>query len=568
MGFWLFRLFRQENVAPCYSNNNRNKNDMTIKVRILLLGLLAIGSLLYILSTQFVANNREYAGKKALLSQMEAAEKLSGLVHELQLERGISAGYLVIQSKHNEDILEAQRAATNQAKALLDSNTVRNLENLVKLAEVREIISRHQATPVNSFNYYTLTIVEILDQIDALALDSNTQVLKSTLSAHVHLLYAKEYLGEIRGSLNESFSQGSIDKERAATVNRLLGMHQFHSRMFLRDAEPATADAFRTTLAQPRVQATFEIIKSAMSERRGVTTSEEWMAAASYTIDQLRKVEDQSMADLRQKIEDEIASAKQRFLLNEILTLSVLFILIFLVGSAIFHLLRALNMLLANIEYTVTTKDFSNRLLPHDSDGIGAISRNFNELLAIAQRLINEKDHLAYTDSLTGAYNRRKFTDLLTSELQRKLRYSGRLTLIMFDIDHFKHINDEFGHAAGDAVLREMTRLVHGLIRANDVLVRWGGEEFMILLPQSGHKAAAVLAEKLRDAIEAYLFPGVPKVTVSFGVSEYMTGDTLESLCARVDNALYRAKHEGRNRVCVELTGAESNDPETAVSRQ
>jgi len=211
-------------------------------------------------------------------------------------------------------------------------------------------------------------------------------------------------------------------------VNRMLGMYQFHSRKFLRDATPATADAFRDILAQPKVQATFEIIKSALQERFGETTSEAWMATASYAIDQLRKVEDQSMAYLRQQIKDEAASAKQRFLLNAIVMISVLFALMLLAGSAIYHLLHALNLLLSNIERTVYTKDFSNRIQPQDSDEIGAISRNFNELLAIADRLIKEKDRLASTDTLTGAYNRRKFTDMFTSEVQRNLRYSGKLT--------------------------------------------------------------------------------------------------------------------------------------------
>ncbi|TAN76928.1 MAG: diguanylate cyclase [Gallionella sp.] len=537
---------------------------MTIKARILLLGLLAIGSLLYILGAQFAADSREYAGKHALFARMEAAEKLSGLVHELQKERGISAGYLVIRSKNNEDAIDAQRAATDRAKALLDSDTAQHLENLAKLAEVREMVSGHRTMPLDSFGYYTLSIVEILDRINALALDSDTPALKGKLSAHAHLLYAKEYLGEIRGSLNESFSQGSVDRERVATVGRLLGMHQYHSKIFLRDTTPAAADAFRATLAQPGVQAVFGIIQSVLSERGGVVTSEEWMAAASYAIDQLREVENQSAAHLRQQIKSEIAAAKQRFLLNGIVTLGVLLTLVFLAGSAIFHLLHALNMLLANIAHTVNTRDFSNRIRPRSSDGIGAISRNFNELLAVAERLIKEKDYLASTDSLTGAYNRRKFTELFASELQRKLRYSGRLALIMFDIDHFKHVNDEFGHAAGDAVLREMARLVHDLIRANDVLVRWGGEEFLIFLPQNGYEAAAALAEKLRCTIEDYRFPGVPKVTVSFGVSEYVAGDTLESLCARADNALYRAKQEGRNRVCVGLADADPMAMEAA----
>jgi diguanylate cyclase (GGDEF)-like protein len=129
----------------------------------------------------------------------------------------------------------------------------------------------------------------------------------------------------------------------------------------------------------------------------------------------------------------------------------------------------------------------------------------------------------------------------------------------MFDIDHFKCINDEFGHSEGDRVLKEITWLVRDLIRETDVMTRWGGEEFMILVPRDGREAAAALAEKLRGAMEGHHFSGMPKVTASFGVSEYMPGDTLESLCARVDEALYRAKHEGRNRVCVELAELENH---------
>lgn len=532
---------------------------MTIKTRILLLALLAIASLLYILGDRFITESQGRSEKQALLARMETAEKLSRLVHELQKERGISAGYLVSQSKTNAALLGAQRITTDQAKLRLDDNAIHSLENLAKLAEAREKISRRQTAPADSFNYYTLTIVEILDQIAVLAKDSNAPILKNDLFAHAHLLYAKEYLGEIRASLNESISLGVIGKERVAMVSRQLGLHQHHSRRFLHDAAPGIADAFRAVLAQPKVQVTFEIIQSALSERgAGEITAEEWFATASYAIDQLLVVENQSMSRLRQRIKDEIATAERHFWIDATATFGISLMLMLLAGSATIRLLSALRILITSIEHTIQTKNFANRIPLRGKDEMGVISYSFNELLAIAEKLIKEKDYLASTDSLTGVYNRYKFNQLFAAELQRELRYGGKLALIMFDIDDFKRINDVFGHGTGDMVLKEITQLVRDLIRATDVMTRWGGEEFMILVPRDGREAAAALAEKLRGAIEGHHFSGVPKVTASFGVGEYMPGDTMESLCARLDEALYRAKQEGRNRVCIELVKVKS----------
>lgn len=527
-------------------------SQMTIKTRILLLGLLAIASLLYILGTRFMADSREHDEKQALLVRMETAVKLSDLVHELQKERGISSGYLVNRSQKNEEMLNKQRAITNQESVRMDEESFRNLESLGKLSEVREKISLHQLTSVDSFGYYTLAILEILDQFNVLARDSNTSILKRDLHAHEHLMYAKEYLGEIRASLNESLSQGTIDKERVAMVSRLLALHQHHSRRFLRDTSPEVAAAFRAVLSQPRVKDMFKIVDAARHEQSKVATAEEWFSSASYAIDQLREVETQSMFHLRQHVKAEIAASNQRLLTNAALTLAVSLTLMFLAGSAVRRLLQALNLLVTNIEHTINTKDFSNRIQFVSNDEMGVISHSFNELLSIAEHMIMEKDYLASTDLLTGMYNRHKFSELFANELRREERYQDGLALIMLDIDHFKCINDDFGHAAGDMVLKEMAQLMRNSIRASDILARWGGEEFMILVLRDGHEAAAALAEKLRQAIEAHVFHCVPKITASFGVSKHAPGDSIETLCARADDALYRAKHDGRNRVCVE----------------
>lgn len=172
-------------------------------------------------------------------------------------------------------------------------------------------------------------------------------------------------------------------------------------------------------------------------------------------------------------------------------------------------------------------------------------------VLVVTQRKRAEEEiHLlATTDSLTGIANRREFAKILGSEVERARRYGVPLSLAMYDLDNFKRVNDTCGHDAGDDVLQAVTRLVKANIRAIDVAARWGGEEFMVLMPQSDMQAAINAAEKLRLAIAGHSFDKVDKLTASFGVVSFEPQDDLNSLLKRVDDALYRAKESGRNRV-------------------
>ncbi len=165
-------------------------------------------------------------------------------------------------------------------------------------------------------------------------------------------------------------------------------------------------------------------------------------------------------------------------------------------------------------------------------------------------RLLNDiLARQATTDPLTGLSNRLKFNDMLSAEVRRSIRFGTPLSLIMFDIDHFKQINDTAGHHAGDAVLRELTDLVSHSVRAHDLFARWGGEEFMIMVTNSGADNARRYAEKLRRMIESREFAGDRRLTCSFGVAELQRGENDDSFTRRVDQALYQAKARGRNRV-------------------
>ncbi|MDG6777179.1 diguanylate cyclase [Thiomicrorhabdus sp. zzn3] len=161
-----------------------------------------------------------------------------------------------------------------------------------------------------------------------------------------------------------------------------------------------------------------------------------------------------------------------------------------------------------------------------------------------------ELKKLSVTDELTGAGNRLACKQSLEREIVRGRRYRQAFSVILYDIDHFKHINDEYGHDVGDKVLVTLTETVQGMLREADLLCRYGGEEFLVLLPETGLHEAQQIAERLRERIETLESIEVPvKVTVSFGVAQLTKWDTEFTLLKRVDIALYRAKENGRNRV-------------------
>jgi diguanylate cyclase (GGDEF)-like protein len=165
------------------------------------------------------------------------------------------------------------------------------------------------------------------------------------------------------------------------------------------------------------------------------------------------------------------------------------------------------------------------------------------------QELAQDMGVKATTDPLTGLHNRLKLESTLADEIARVNRYKTPLSLVMFDIDHFKQVNDTHGHPVGDKVLIQLSRFVPNLIRSNDLLTRWGGEEFLILVPGSDGAMAFQAAEKLREAISHVVFEAVGSVTCSFGVAQYAPGETAAEFIARADTVLYQAKAGGRNQV-------------------
>ncbi|MYL22642.1 diguanylate cyclase [Halomonas alkaliantarctica] len=188
-------------------------------------------------------------------------------------------------------------------------------------------------------------------------------------------------------------------------------------------------------------------------------------------------------------------------------------------------------------------------------DDTGQIIRYVSIGKDITRRVQNERElkRIAHTDMLTGLVNRMSFDQRLEKEIERAKRYKRPLSLIMLDIDHFKYVNDDHGHDVGDQVLVHLAQVLLENLRAADLCARWGGEEFMVLAPETALTEAAQLAEKLREVIADTDFPVVGKVTASFGVVEAACNNFSAEVVKRADQALYRAKTQGRNRVEMDL---------------
>jgi|GEM_PF-3301686 len=185
-------------------------------------------------------------------------------------------------------------------------------------------------------------------------------------------------------------------------------------------------------------------------------------------------------------------------------------------------------------------------------DEVGALAGTFNDMVKKLDELNRELQRAATVDKLTGALNRGRIDQLLQLEMERSRRYHTPLALIMLDLDHFKRINDTYGHLEGDQVLKAVVASIRQNLRSADALGRWGGEEFLVILPQTGLAQAAVAAEKVRHCVEKRAPDHVCCATVSCGVAVLREGDSEDSFLKRADVALYAAKHRGRNRVVSE----------------
>jgi len=205
----------------------------------------------------------------------------------------------------------------------------------------------------------------------------------------------------------------------------------------------------------------------------------------------------------------------------------------------------------------------------HRFHGAGFTEREFELARALSPmfasavdnlRRFSRAEELSITDGLTGVYNYRYLRSALDKEVARARRFRERFAIIMLDVDHLKEYNDVHGHLRGSEVLRRLAQVVMGELRTSDVIAKYGGDEFVIILPQTDREGARTLAERIRAAVEVHEFPGEEegmKITSSMGIAQFPEdGEITRDLLESADNALYDAKRSGRNRVAALASGA------------
>ena len=255
--------------------------------------------------------------------------------------------------------------------------------------------------------------------------------------------------------------------------------------------------------------------------------------------------------DIRRPILDIIFSTLTLVILGSLLTT---WMMSFVLSR---YLITPLQKLRRRVQEIVEGKDESRYIFPNNEIGMisEAIETLTEKALIVKNKELNEKNvllkTLSHTDQLTSIANRRKMMEVLHTEIAQYKRYQLPFSALMFDIDYFKRINDTHGHEVGDQVLVQLAQVVTSTLRETDTLGRWGGEEFLLICPQTDIHNAKVIADKIFKAIQAHDFPCQLKVSISLGLSEFTDTHSLESLLIEIDKKMYKAKQAGRNRIQV-----------------
>lgn len=260
---------------------------------------------------------------------------------------------------------------------------------------------------------------------------------------------------------------------------------------------------------------------------------------------------------IKTKIWNEIKQLKHGALVSLVSALLQFFAALLIIIYTVFYfrnnLFRPLTNLtdaLDRIRIGETVPDLAAEIMRSDEIGQLAEGVKMLQLSMYEERNLRKlTEQMAITDELTGLYNRHYLEKSIDSVITRSDRYNEPVTLVMFDLDHFKEVNDKWGHPAGDTVLKQTASIAKNLIRSSDMLVRFGGEEFILLMPHTAIAGGKSVAEKIRETLAKNVYPGIGPVSASFGVAERKDDESFDRWYARTDEALYRAKQYGRNRV-------------------
>ena len=559
-------------VEPSASPQRGRRGPMTGFLSNRPIGLrIAVTLLLPVLGLVFFAGAMVLE-RRAVMAEMAALERLaavapdiSAVVHELQKERGASAGFIGAKGGAFASPLDAQRRETDAAIGRLrdplaafdakayGADFVRRLEaqrsRLGELAGVRTKVSDFSMPMGEMAGWYTTTIGGLLDVIGTMGTLSQDADITRSITAYIAFLQAKERAGIERAMGSNGFSAGAFAPAVYQRYVGLIAEQTAFQSLFRAFAAPELISALDGVLAAPAAKEVDRMraiaLESPQTGSTGGVAGADWFKTITAKIDGLKGVEDLTAAALLKQAKAAEANAFQAFLT----TLAVVVLLLAATAGLVTIVVRGITRPIAMLTRDMGLLAQGDRTVSIDGvergDEIGAMSRAvqvFKDAMIANDRLQEELNHHATHDPLTGALNRRAFALLAEKQAAQAARTGRPLAVLMMDLDHFKRINDTLGHSGGDATLCRFVAVAGDVLRAEDVLCRFGGEEFVALLPHAEAAQAVAAAERLRLAFTA------TGATVSIGVASLRPGEDLEDLLRRADAALYDAKRAGRDR--------------------
>jgi diguanylate cyclase (GGDEF)-like protein/hemerythrin-like metal-binding protein len=584
---WLIDHIINEDLklTQCLTHNtNPNKRSLLQRITTALKGktslhqrlwfILSIPLVFLIAQTIFISYNayKKYDNLKEVQHITQAVVNIDNVITQLQKERGLSSAYIVSGYTHFKKALDVQRQKTDEViqqsiktKKVIEPyiDLHRGISALHQLNATRKAIDTKEMGREESVAYYTgfiHTLIRIIKHISYLPFNSIDQ---NTYSPLLLLMSINEIQGLIR---NEGVVCISEHSSLCKRLRQLLQKKKHYRDAFELLAPPQLFHSILEIEHAPSTQKVIHMLGEIFQQTlHGTDDVQRWFDTATYQIERYKLVIENELKQI-----DKNAYFQKQHFLSLILTTWAVFALILLIVSislyllkeSIIHPLESLTQALHNLSSGDKSVQFTK---VNKRDAIGRMEHAYNHLrrslikadyagilMELQKKKTQKYEKLAEEDPLTGIYNRRAFMHSCKYAVDQAHQRGQPLSLMILDLDHFKQVNDTYGHDIGDQLLIHFTQHTKSHIRSSDHFARIGGEEFALLLPDTPIEGARTLAQKIVNSIAALdlngLAPGL-RMTVSIGITQLKPDMDLHQLLKEADANLYKAKHTGRNRV-------------------
>lgn len=567
--------------------------EISLRQRIWLTALLPIGGILLLSSFILFSGYQQLNNMKYLLAQNEVMQTISTLAHSLQAERGLSVGYIGSDHQQYSSELVAQRnlsdryiAQFNQAMYGRYTTTQDDISSYVdhlrkklfRLKQQRRDIDQENGSLPEFQLFYTQLITALLNLPDTTPPLKLRSDIVLNIAAYTLVLHLNEVGGQQRFLGIDVIESGHLTPKNHDDFSRLIGEQRgiLHSvdQLLTAQQKQQWLPLYRGEAEEAAQAYQSKIYQAAADDQLASLSSQQWFEVMSTKLNRLKSLADQLFLDIEFDVNQNIQTLKARLnysaiglLIILILTSLSSWLLTYSIISPVRRITKAMKRLAQGFRDFRFINKFAKDELGEMVDAyetcrINLLRADIAETLHSRRQDFNlkikiqEREHfrtLASIDPLTGVLNRREFNKRAQYELDMAWRYGRPFSLMMIDLDHFKKINDMYGHAGGDLILKAFSATCLSRVREIDVVARLGGEEFAILMPETNAKQAYELAERMRievSELQVSVNGSKAQVTVSVGIVAWSKRHQKEisNVLADADSALYQAKNSGRNR--------------------